>query len=436
LIRPSAATQRARKFREELLLPSDGPVVLSGHQADLWHGGILVKHFASLAFSARSGAQSAWIVVDQDESGELGMRIPVRDAAGHLRETRWQWGESAGREASAIAPIPVREPVLKPDESFALPSVAEGVRMAAAALSARATEANWARQVSAAGADLIARSAPPPRFVYESRLASTELFQQFLDGLVRGGTDVIDGYNEAIARAPDSGMRQLDAASGELPLWDVRGPRRKRVLIADFEKLDRARLAPRGMLMTAMLRLGACDFFVHGLGGGQYDRATEVWVAGWRGELAKLAQELGGSLAPMAVATANLLLPLATAGLPSEAEIRRGVWMAHHALHDPRALGDERGAIEKAGLLAQIREKKAKGEDPASDFARLHSVLEQSRRVGAAKHAEIARIAATLKQQRREAKIAFDRTWSFALQAPGVIGSLHQRVGAMFRDPL
>jgi hypothetical protein len=411
-----------------MLLPSDARVVLSGHQADLWHGGILAKHFASLAFASRIGAHAAWIVVDQDEANALGMRIPVRDATGRLRETRWEWGEGAGRVVSALGPIAVRELALKPGDSFANASIEEGTRSVAGALMKHANEASWARQVSAAGADLIARSAPPPRFMYESRLASTDLFQQVLDGFVRGGADVILGYNQAIASAPESGMRMLDQAKGELPLWDVRGGRRKRVSLSDVEKLDRTQLAPRGMLMTAILRLAGCDLFVHGMGGGVYDRATETWVASWEGELATLFKELGGELAPMAVATANLRLPLSKPGLPTDQQIQRGVWMAHHAYHDPRSLGDEQGAIEKDRLLAEIQEKKAMGQSPAGAFSKLHAVLEQSRRTGAGKLAEFADAAKRLASQRSEASIAFDRTWSFALQTPGEIGMMYERV--------
>jgi len=412
-------------------LPS-GPLVLSGHQADLWHGGILAKHFASLAIASRTGAQAAWIVVDQDEADVLGMRIPILDATGRLRESRWQWGEGVGRVVSAIAPLTVRNPALKAGETLAIQSVAEGVHATAAALTRHAKEANWARQVSAAAADLIGRSAPPPRFVYESRLASTELFQHLLDAFVRGGADVIRGYNQAVSGTPASGMRLLDEAKGELPLWDVRGGRRKRVLLADVEKLDRTQVAPRGMLMTAILRLAGCDLFVHGIGGGVYDRATDAWVAGWKGDLETLAKELGGVLAPMAVATANVRLPLAKPGLPTDEEIRRGVWMAHHAAHDPRALGDERGAIEKDRILADIRTKKANHESPASAFAALHALLATSRQSGAGKLAQFSEVATRLTEQRGEATLAFDRTWSFALQIRGEISAMYERVVGEF----
>jgi len=414
-------------------LPNDGPLVLSGHQAELWHGGILAKHFASLAYASRVGAQAAWIVVDQDEADALGMRIPVRDSTGRLRDMRWHWGHGAGRIADAIAPLTVPEPTLKPGESFALSSVADGVRSVAVSLAKHAEEPSWAKQVSAAAADLIARSAPTPRFVFESRMPATELFQQILDALIRGGPDAVRGYNRAISVAPESGMRPLDETRHELPVWDVRGGRRKRVYLADVGTLDRTQVAPRGMLMTAVLRLAGCDLFVHGMGGGVYDRATEAWVANWRGDLATLAKELGGVLAPMAIATADLRLPIAKPGLPTGLEIRRGVWMAHHASHDPRLLGDERGAMEKDRLVAEIREKKAKHENPAPVFAELHALLAQSRRAGAARLAQFQEAAKRLTELQSEAALAFDRTWSFALQSPTAIETLYKQALGRFQ---
>ncbi len=432
--RAGVLVPRAAKFREQMGLPASGPLVLSGHQAELWHGGILAKHFASLAFASRERAQTAWIVVDQDEADAIGLRVPIRDTAGRLREMRWQWGESAGRISSGIAPVTPRAPALKAGESFAIVSVAEAIGFVSIALAKHSKESSWAKQVSAAAAEIIARSAPAPQFVYESKLASTELFQQIVEAIARGDAEAIRGYNQAILSTGDSGMRPLDEATGELPLWDVGGGRRRRVLAADFGKLDRSQLAPRGMLMTAVLRLAGCDLFVHGIGGGAYDPATEAWIAGWDGELATLAAELGGvgALAPMAVATADLRLPLAKPGLPTDEEIRHGVWLAHHAGHDPAALGDERGAAEKARLLAEIRENKSKQESPAQAFHALHALLAESRRTRSSKLAELENAARNLKEQRSEAKLAFDRTWSFALQAPTEIGGMYEQAVRAF----
>lgn len=436
MLRAGTLAPRAARFRAEMGLPDSGPLVLSGHQVGFWHGGILTKHFASLAFAARAKAQAAWIVVDQDQAEDPGMRLPIRDGTGSLKSIRWQWGDAAGRIACAIAPVRPGKPTLQPGEMYAIDSVAAGVGDVASALAANESEPNWAAQVSAGAADLIATSAPPPRYIFESRLASTELFQQILDAMVRGGAGAIRCYNEAVAKVPGSGMRALDETAGELPIWDVRTGFRKRVLLADLAKLDRSRISPRGMLMTAILRLAGCDLFVHGTGGGGYDRATESWLTLWNGELATLAKDLGGAIAPMAVATADLRLPLARKGLPTEAEIRRGVWRAHHAAHDPGALGDVSGAAEKGRLLDQIRNARKRQESPAPAFAALHALLDASRRTHAGRLSELRQQSEQLTAQRREATLAFDRTWSFALQPRQRVAALYTQVADAFAGDL
>ncbi len=107
--------------------------------------------------------------------------------------------------------------------------------------------------------------------------------------------------------------------------------------------------------------------------------------------------------------------------------------MAHHASHDPRVLGDERGAIEKNRLVAEIREKKAKHENPAPAFAELHALLAQSRRAGATRLAQFQEAAQRLTEQQSEAALAFARTWSFALQSPTEIGMLYKQALGNFQ---
>lgn len=414
-------------------LPVDVPLVLSGHQAELWHGGILAKHFASEAFAARSGAATAWLVVDQDEAEDPSLLVPVRDAAGQLRAWRWKWAEGFGRVAAAVQPVQPEEAKLEDGSRWALETV--GARLAAVRAALRASAASsWSGQVSFAAAQLLKDAAPVPQFVYESRLASTELFRAVVGALARETAEAIGGYNGSIAGSNDSGMRALDQSLGELPLWSIKSGRRQRVLARDLPNLDPSTLAPRGMLMTALLRLAGCELFVHGLGGGAYDLATERWVQSWTGELARIAQDFGGggAPAPMVVASADLRLPLATAQVATEQEIGRAVWLAHRARHDPALLNDAAAGRQKAAILEQIAAHKRAGETPAAAFAELHALLERARSQGAGVLGALEANAARLHGQRAEALLAFSRTWSFALQTPESIGAMFEKAKSVF----
>ena len=59
-------------------------------------------------------------------------------------------------------------------------------------------------------------------------------------------------------------------------------------------------LMPRALLLTALVRLGMCDLFIHGTGGLIYDRVTEQWFADWLGQAE-------GSIAPMIGVTAAVV---------------------------------------------------------------------------------------------------------------------------------
>lgn len=418
------------RFREELGLPVDGPLILSGHQAELWHAGIVSKLFASVAFaeflnqSRGAGMQAAWLVVDQDEAENIGVRIPVRNAAGALRAVEWRWGEGAGRTSGGLPVVRPLPPRLNAGESAAISSVVEGVEAIQRVLTeAAGSSANWAEQVSVTARRLLEPIVQTPRFAYESKLASTELFQKMAETMARDSAQVIEAYNAAVLGLPEAGMRPLDGAKGELPLWSVASGVRRRVYAADFAKIDRATLAPRGLLMTAIMRLAGCELFVHGKGGALYDLATEAWVRDWAdgrlGGLKTIAAEYGGfeSLAPITMVTADLRLPLAGETIPSESEIANGIWRAHHAKHDPMMLGDKASAEAKEKILKSIRERKRQGESPAREFAALQELLAQVRGTSEREIERLRASATVLKSRRVEASIAHDRTWSFALHS-------------------
>ena len=74
----------ARDFRATLDLLTDGLVIMSGHQAELWHAGILAKWIAmtSAAEAGRAEAaasESVRLVVDQDDNDPALIRYPTHN---------------------------------------------------------------------------------------------------------------------------------------------------------------------------------------------------------------------------------------------------------------------------------------------------------------------------------------------------------------------
>ncbi|MEM6334648.1 MAG: hypothetical protein AAF823_15050 [Planctomycetota bacterium] len=186
----------------------------------------------------------------------------------------------------------------------------------------------------------------------------------------------VRAYNAAVraereASGVDAGVRELvvEPWRVEAPLWRVGWMQRREAVWIDTadsaavltledgtplhaagESLDGVKgLVPRALLMTAAVRArGDCGLFVHGTGGGAYDRITERWWRGWLGEEA-------GELAPMVVATADVRLDAAGLAVADAAAVRRAVWGVHHARHNVDRLAGMVGLAGAEGWAARKR---------------------------------------------------------------------------------
>lgn len=420
-------------------LPAEGPLILSGHQAELWHPGILAKHFAAEAIAADVSGRAAWLVVDHDVPHEIGLRSPARDGEGRLVRKKLPLLNEldAARATGFIATI---VPPAWSSDDAALESVVSRLGAIRECLEATKAEPNWAAQVTAAAQRLLPPGLPRLAPVFATRLQQTDLFRAAARSMAHDPAAAIASYNQAASVAPDAELRPLDAARGELPLWrlDSRGTR-KRVLASELAGAsgDSAfdGLMPRALLMTALVRLAGCELFVHGVGGFVYDRAMEQWHRSWLSKaLASVAGGGGAALAPMVLASATLRLPLSADGVPEAGAIRAAAWRAHHARHNPGALSasDADAAARKRELVAMINERKRRGESPAAEFRALQDMLEAYRRRHAEALETLSREAAALRAQSAQASVIDDRTWSFALHDPAALASMNRLVGASF----
>ncbi len=419
-------------LREELGLPVDRPVVLSGHQAGLWHSGILAKRFALTALAALAPAAGAWLVVDHDAEDAGALRVPVRtpDRPGGIeaRAIRLAPDDPARPlgHRPAIGDLAPIERAIAQGLGELIPGRLEAV---AAALRAHADAPSLADQLARAGEDLLPPEEPRVPLLSSLAIARTTLFRNVVERM-RGDAEACRAsYNRAIERVgPGPGIRPL--APGELPLWLLRDGRRLPATVERLaERTERDGLAPRGLLMTGVLRHAACDLFIHGTGGGGsagsrpgYDRVTERWLADWLG---------WDGLAPVVVATATLELPLPGEPVPSERELAQARWLAHHAAHEPDLLGDGSASARKRALVAQIQAS-VDAEERAARFREMHELLDRARRAHAARLQGMARAAEGVRARRAAGGLRTDRTWSFALHPAPAIASLRASTHAAF----
>lgn len=426
----SSRYENIARFRSELGLPVDLPIVMSGHQAQVWHPGILAKLLALRAFAQRRRACGVWLVVDHDDHDPFTVRAPIIGADGRLAVATF--GPQTGTEGVPVCRRAAWDPVEAwrvPDGArAAAPGVEQGLERVRAALARHAAAENAGEQAARAAWDLLPSGAGEGVIViHATALARTTLFAELVDRMQRDPAACSDAHNSAVRGFPRERIAPL--GDGELPLWSIgaaMGAVRKRVFAGERGSRPGASaegemLAPRALLLTGLMRLAGCDLFVHGLGGERYDRITERWLGAW----------LSRALAPTTMATATMRLRVPGCW-PSPEEIARAAWAAHRARHDPEMLGDEARAARKRELLARIDAAPARSARRAGLFNELHDRLHDSERANAAALTELDARAAAMKARAGEAAIAADRTWAFPLYEPEQLAALQHEIEARF----
>jgi hypothetical protein len=420
---PGFGSDRAKAFREQLGLPTDRPIIMTGHQPQFWHPGILVKFLACQA-SSSIGAP-VWIVPDQDEIDPASVRVPVLDEKDALHIKRIALAPPSP-PGVAVASLPPIEPASLGDLRVALPAAEAGIRAVRDAMAAHKDEQTLARQAQAALNDLLAPIVPASPTIFASELHATDLFASMLSKMAHDPEPMARAYNDAVSMHPDAGVQKLIANEvhdrWELPLWRLQpGEPRRRVYAEQALDIPREQLAPRALLMTALLRLAGCDLFIHGAGGEAYDRVTEQWIGAW----------LGKSLAPSAAATATLRLPLRDS-IPSDEEVAHATWRAHAAWHNPVIFGQADLEAKKLDLARRINET-GRG-SPARDalFRQMHALLVEYRDANRDALDAASATARALHAAAGEREIVMDRTWAFPLYGEDALQSLKLEIDEAF----
>jgi len=415
-------TDEMRLLRGQLGLPIDAGLIVTGHQAQFWHAGILAKYDAADALARVTGGEAAWLVVDQDEASFDTVDYPARDENGRLiRATLRLTPAPAPGLSAASCPAFSPRPDLAGSVTAALDSVGEGLRRIIAALRAHQDQPNAARQVGEAIGDLLGEILPRRRTIYATDLVRTDLFARLLEKMRTNPQAMAQAYNEAAAARPGSGIAPLriQGLRIELPLWRIEpGRARTRVWSDDPALGNTSTLAPRALLMTGMMRLAGRQLFIHGAGGERYDPVTEAWFEAWLGE----------RLAPTAMISADLPLPLDGPAVTAQ-DVARAKWLAHRARHDPGFLGDQEKAARKREMVTEVRAASGSDRTAALDaYRRMHTWLRAYRLERKADLARLDAEAAVLAQRQADSTVATDRTWAFALHERASLEGLRDEI--------
>ncbi len=415
--------ERASATRLKLGLEPNKPVVMSGHQPTLWHPGILAKRLALSAYARAHNAQAVWLVVDQDAVDPWAIDVPIRSESGSLSVRAARLAPEP-KDGTPVCALPAASPSLQLPESLDA-SIRDRLERAAAALGAHTDAPHSAAQIERSSAHLLGDDA---RAIYASSLHQLPVFDRLLDTMLEDPARCAHAYNSAVRM--HGGARQLALDNGddwELPVWKL-SSQRTPVFASELVSMERSALAPKALLMTALLRLEVCDLFIHGTGGGAtgsnlgYDRATEAWISEW----------LGGTLAPSVVVTADVRLDLSEEQQPSERELQRTANRAHTAQHNPGQLGDDAGQRVKIELVRAIGAATDRHERSAL-YRKLHKLLAEHRSQHPGEIESLDTEARLARARVASAQVAAKRDWSFVVYPQESIDSLRSAVGAAFR---
>ncbi len=381
----------------------DRPVIAVGHQAWLWHPGILAKYIAASEAARRVGGRVLNVVVDQDVHEALGLELPVV-ADGRLSVRCVQLGP----QDTAI-PTGMHPPVDAGQVVNLLQRTGAGEQANLPVDLSPLIEAwgqdrgacdNLAWQISGVLEHLMRPYVGRVSTVLASDLLTTPAAQGWVDRMLGDARGCVEAYNRAAQRFPDARVEALLVEPGrvELPLWwnDTRASRkdaaagvrsRQRVfvdltqsrpvlILSHGQLVPRSEdtpggyigLAPRALLMTALVRSEFCDLFVHGSGGRLYDRVTEQWCKEW----------LDTDLAPRVTVSADLYLGF-DAPVADPKDLDRARWWVHHLPHNvdrvARSLeGQERSAAARKWQLIQQMNNDRDRWRRAESFREIHEI--------------------------------------------------------------
>lgn len=408
-----------RQPRENEISP-DAPIIITGHQPELYHPGVWLKNFLAGHLAEAVGGAAVSVNVDNDESHQLTIRAPIID--GHRVRV-------------------VEVPYLRPthhlpfeelDASYLLDGVVEALHTQGVdQVLCDSLSVYWQRLTGALHRGALPRVIACARHQAEravgldnketqvSDIARFPEFRRFVLDILSRIEAFHTAYNDGLAMFrrvhheknaaqpvpdlardgerwevpfwvwPTGGHRQrLWASAGgdvcrlfidggdrpfaELACRQLQGDAEETLAVLDTIEGRGIKIRPRALTLTLFARLFLSDVFIHGLGGAVYDKVTD--------EIAR--NYFGAELPQLVMATGTALLPLDRQGVSVE-DRRRLQHRLRDIRHNPERLMAEGVAARpevrqwvacKRDLIENRRPTRAQRSE---DWRRLHDVNRQ-----------------------------------------------------------
>jgi hypothetical protein len=445
----------------DLPLDPTRPIIVTGHQSEIFHPGVWLKNFAAAAAARASQGVALNLIVDSDLCRHTSITVPGGTVAQPQSVSVPLDGGEPGDFRRQSIPWEERE-VLDPNQWRSFP---ERVAATAGALAADPMLDQWWPSVVERGAATgrAGLAISQARHLLErewglatlelplSALSETDAFRQFAAHLLADLPRLRASHNAGLAEfrrahrlrnhaQPVPDLAEWSDGAVEAPFWAWRaGDGRRRALAvrrqgpatltihsldssvrawnlevggddaeAYFDALARAaaegvKVRPRALITTLFARLAFADLFVHGIGGAKYDEAMEAICRNY----------FGVDLPPLAVATGTLRLPIERRQAPaaSPAELRRELRRLHwHGERFAEAAASPAAAAKAEWLAAEKTPDNA-----ARRHAELAAANDSLRTLLVERRRECeARLASALADQRAD-RVLQSREYAFCL---------------------
>ncbi len=384
------------------------PLIMTGHQPELFHPGVFAKNFATSQLASRADGIGLNLVVDNDLMASTQVRVPVgdRDNPGistidfDTARPPLPWEEARVADRSLLETFGDRVSTAMGKWSIK-PLVAEFWPKVIATAEDRTSDdqsASLAECLTAGRASLENEWGLGNLELPISRLCETEAFRSFAAHILLHAEQFRRVYNQVLSeyrrvnrlRSSSHPVPELELKNGwcETPfwIWQADNPRRGRLFVrrvgrilelatapdssslvhslalspdatvdeatAALKSLSEAglRLRTRALTTTLFSRLCLCELFVHGIGGAKYDAMTD-----------RIASRFFGVKLPdYLTLSATAWLPIGEPHSATQSDVSRLRQQLRELQQNPqRHLGHEIPAaaealvIEKASLINQ-----------------------------------------------------------------------------------
>ncbi|MDB5346282.1 MAG: hypothetical protein JWP89_4659 [Schlesneria sp.] len=375
-------------INDDIAVDRQSPLVVTGHQPELFHIGVWAKNFAAAGLSRQTRGLALNLVVDNDTLGSTRIRVPVSKGAMPSLESipfdaaqlEQPWEEAAIADRACFEAFGEQVRTSIQQNWNYEPLIASGwpAAIRQSRMTSRLSDCLVAARVAVERAHGLQNLELPM-----SRVCSTRPFGVFAASVLRHLPRFHAIYNEAVRdyrqlhhlRSTTHPVPELIADSGwlEAPFWVWRAgcKRRERPVARQvgseihlrdstgiFARLaltgDSAadvisqlgsqgiRFRTRALTTTMFARLFLADLFIHGIGGAKYDAMTD-----------QICQRFFGIEAPrFATVTATAFLPLGAEFPHADYDLRGLQQRLRDTRYNPDRLLDAAEGSHVGGLIA------------------------------------------------------------------------------------